>query len=149
MTEQTYLGILTGMVLFITSLLSVVMNKLWNRIEEVVKEQKEVSKKHNEITHNYLTRFANLQHEFETRINTLTDVFNTRFDELRGVLDNHFFTKHSEVAKEIAELQGQLVENIRRQNNASADFYKEHSGALEWVHTEMEKSHRRGSKKDV
>ena len=149
MTEQTYFGILTGLVLFITSLLSVVMNKIWNKIEEVTKEQREVSKKHNEITNNYLTRFAALQHEFETRINALTTVFNTRFDELRGVLDNHFLTRHAEVVEDLVDLKNQFIDNLQKTNENINEFYKEHAGALEWVHTEMEKTHRRGSKKDV
>ena len=70
------------------------------------------------------------------------------FEELRGVLNDHFIQRHTEVMEEIADLQAQLTENVRRQNDASSEFFKEYAGTLEWAHQQKE-LHSRRKRKDV
>lgn len=144
MTEETYLKVLTVSIGVITTLVTLVAGMIaWylkglnDKIVTIQAVQANISNQHTQITTNYLTRFTNM----ETKMVSL-------FEELRGVLNNHFTMRHSEVVEQLAELQNQLMNNVRRANDASSDFYKEHAGALEWVHTEMAKSHKR-SKVDV
>jgi len=145
MTEEMYFKVLTVALIFISTLLTAMggmlawyLKGLSDKIVVIQAVQANVSQQHTQITTNYLTRFTNM----ESKMVNL-------FEELRGVLNDHFHQRHAEVVQEIADLQSQLTENVRRQNDASSDFFKQHAGVLEWAHEQMHKSHRRGNKKDV
>jgi cellulose biosynthesis protein BcsQ len=145
MTEALYLklltiaiGIITAGAGLISGMLSWYLKGLHTKIQTIEKIQANIGQQHVEITTNYLTRFTNL----ESKMVSL-------FEELRNVLNDHFTQRHTEVTEQIAELQAQLVETIRRTNDASADFYKEHAGTLEWAKAQKEMQESRKRKRNV
>lgn len=144
MTEEQYLKVLAVAIGIITAGAGVIAGMLAWYLKAQYEDIKATKKEMSEITRNYLSRFTSV----ETKILDFEKRMMGHFEELRGVLNNHFQQRHAEVIEEIADLQAQITENVRRQNDASADFFKEHAGTLEWAH-EQKEAHNRRKRKDV
>ena len=97
-----------------------------------------------EIVRNYLNKFNNV----ELKILNLEQKMINLFEDLRGVLNDHFTQRHAEVVEGIADLQAQITENVRRNNDSSTEFFKKYAGVLEWALIQKEQ-HDRRSKKSV
>ncbi len=140
MTEETYLKYLTIAIAVITGLLSIVMAGLTYFLKNLHEDIKATKKEMAEVRSNYLSRFTGCEikiTDFERRVMEY-------FEELRGVLNDHFQERHAEVVLQIAELQNQINEHVRRNNDASTKFYREYSSVLDWAKIQMDKHNRRG-----
>ena len=144
MAEEQYLKALTVAIGIITAGAGVIAAMLAWFLKNLNDDVKQTKKEMAEIVRNYLNKFNNV----ELKILNLEQKMINLFEDLRGVLNDHFTQRHAEVVEGIADLQAQITENVRKQNEASADFFKEYAGVLEWAHDQKE-AHSRRRKKDV
>ena len=142
MAEEQYLKVLTIAIGIITAGAGIIAGMLAWFLKSLNDDVKQTKKEMAEIVRNYLNKFNNV----ELKILNLEQKMINLFEDLRGVLNDHFTQRHAEVVEGIANIQAQIIENVRKQNEASADFFKEHAGALEWAHDQKEISNKKGRK---
>ena len=144
MAEEQYLKALTVAIGIITAGGGIIAGMLAWFLKNLNDDVKQTKKEMAEIVRNYLNKFNNV----ELKILNLEQKMINLFEDLRGVLNDHFTQRHAEVVNEIAELQAQITENVRRNNDSSTEFFKKYAGVLESALIQKEQ-HDRRSKKSV
>ena len=144
MAEEQYLKALTVAIGIITAGGGIIAGMLAWFLKSLNDDVKQTKKEMAEIVRNYLNKFNNV----ELKILNLEQKMINLFEDLRGVLNDHFTQRHAEVVEGIADLQAQITENVRRNNDSSTEFFKKYAGVLEWALIQKEQ-HDRRSKKSV
>ena len=135
MTEEQLLKVLAIAVSIIAAGGGLIVAMLAWYLKAQYEDIKATKKEMSEITRNYLSRFTSV----ETKILDFEKKMMEYFEELRGVLNDHFQTRHAEVVQEIALIQNQLTENVRRNNDAATEFYKKYAATLDWAHEQSKR----------
>ena len=158
MSESVMQSVLGGSVVLIISMIGYYIKTLTDRVEKIVERISTVQDSQSEIEHNYLTRFDNVRKdigETNNNINKLERRFEERFDELKGVLDNHCLSKHNKVVEDINNVEhtieiirNQVMENVRKWNEADQKFREQWLPVLMFAKDRME-YHQKRSKKNV
>ncbi|MCA0387927.1 MAG: hypothetical protein LCH52_05475 [Bacteroidetes bacterium] len=143
MTESFILSVLSGAVVLITAMLAFFLKFMWDKAEKYSSVIEKVKNDQTEIQKDYLNRFATVN----TDIDTLGRRFEERFDELKGVLENHFFSRHTEIVEkltaisdDVQKMKNRVMQNEINRNNADREFRNEWLPVLNWAKSQMERN---------
>lgn len=124
-------------------------------IQQLVSELNKVKEEMNDITYNYVTKFGEVRKDiydlgatFSNHTDKISNHFERKLDEIKEVFEKHFLEKHegvvsdvSSLKKKLAEIEKELIDNIRHMNEGAADFYKKHQSALDWIEQKRREEH--------